>query len=351
MAAGSSDVVRGTVCGLAAAALFGASTPAAKWLLGTVDPQILAGLFYFAAGIALSVYRAVRPAKQEAPLRRTDLPLLAGIVLAGGVAGPLLLLVGLMRTTATASALLLNLEAPFTMAIALIVFGEHLPRRGLVAALLILLGSAVLKVRPGEVGGDSLGMLAVAGACAAWAIDNNLTQRLALRDPVSLVRIKAVAAGAMNLGIGFARGEGLPPPRPLVVACLVGAASYGVSIVLDTYALRWLGAAREAALFATAPFAGAVASVVLLREPIAAVDALAGAIMAAGVIVLLRDRHAHRHRHEAIEHEHSHVHDEHHQHHHDGDIDPTEPHTHLHRHEALEHDHPHVSDLHHRHEH
>ncbi|NUP08664.1 MAG: DMT family transporter, partial [Polyangiaceae bacterium] len=179
---GSPDAARGALCGLAAAFLFGVSTPAAKWLLGAVDPQLLAGLFYLAAGLALSAFRVVRSTKVEAPLRKRDAPLLGAVLLSGGVVGPLLLLVGLGRITATAGALLLNLEAPFTMAIALLVFREHLSLRQLVAATLVLVGAGLLKVRPGEIGGDALGMLSIAAACFAWAIDNNLTQRLAFKD-------------------------------------------------------------------------------------------------------------------------------------------------------------------------
>ncbi|MGH7934004.1 MAG: hypothetical protein ACREQN_12690 [Candidatus Binataceae bacterium] len=41
-------------------------------------------------------------------------------------------------------------------------------------------------------------------------------------------------------------------------------------------------------------------------------DVVADALMAAGVIAMLRARHTHPHAHPAIEHEYAHVHDEHH---------------------------------------
>jgi len=349
--AGRTTASLGAACGLAAAVLFGASTPAAKWLLESVDPQLLAGLFYFGAGAALSLYRWLAPTTNEAPLRFKDAPTLGGILVAGGLVGPLLLLVGLARTTATTGALLLNLEAPFTMAIAVLIFREHLGRRALAAAALILLGAGVLKVRPGDIGGDALGMICVAASCLAWGIDNNLTQRLALKDPVALVRAKTLGAGALNIAMAFARDVSLPATTSILVALGVGAVSYGLSIVLDAYALRWLGAAREAALFATAPFVGVVLSLLFLRERMAAADIGALALMAAGVVLLLRDKHSHAHRHEPLEHEHLHSHDEHHQHSHAAGTVTTEPHSHFHRHDDLQHEHPHASDLHHRHRH
>jgi drug/metabolite transporter (DMT)-like permease len=58
---------------------------------------------------------------------------------------------------------------------------------------------------------------------------------------------------------------------------------YGASIVLHLVATRGIGAARQAALFATAPFIGAVASVPLLGDKIVLRDLVAGSLMAAGL--------------------------------------------------------------------
>lgn len=342
---------KGAVLGLLAAALFGVSAPVAKRLLGDVTPQVLAGLLYVGAGLALTVYRRLRPATVEAPLERSDLPRLVGVVLAGGVAGPLLMLLGLQRTSAVTGALLLNLEAPFTIALAVLAFREHLGRYAAGAIVLILTGAAILKVGPGAHRADTRGVLLLAGACAAWALDNNLTQRLSLRDPFALVRVKALAAGSFNLALGLANAGRLPSLRVALVALALGSVSYGASVVLDAYALRLVGAAREAAYFATAPFLGALAATVLVDESLRWSDGLAMAAMAGGVALLLRERHGHAHTHEELSHAHAHVHDEHHRHTHGPDAPPGEPHAHPHYHAPLAHDHPHTPDAHHRHRH
>jgi drug/metabolite transporter (DMT)-like permease len=340
---------RGALFGLAAATLFGASAPVAKLLLPGVGPLLLAALLYLGAGGVLSLYRLARPAGDETPLRRADGWLLAGIVVTGGMLGPVLMLVGLARLSAVAGALLLNLEAPFTILIAVLLFGEHLGRHAARAAACIIGGAAVLGLEPGAFRADLAGVLALAGACLAWGVDNNLTQRLSLRDPVAVVRLKTAAAGACNLALALALGQRWPRASVVGAALALGALSYGVSIVLDTYALRLLGAAREAAYFATAPFVGAALAIPLHGRWPSPGDVAAAALMIVGVVFLLRERHAHVHTHEALEHEHVHVHDEHHQHAHDGPVQ--EPHSHPHRHEALTHDHPHLPDLHHRHGH
>lgn len=347
---------RGAFYGLLAAALFGASAPFSKLLLPQTSPLALASLLYMGAGIGLVIYglaaRRWAPARRETSLKRADLAPLAGIIVTGGILGPVLLLTGLERVSGLAGSLLLNLEAPFTIVIALVLFGEHLGRRAVFGAALIVSGGLLLAYGPGRLDADPVGVLCIAGACLSWGLDNNLTQRLTLRDPVVVVRIKTLGAGSCTLALALALGHPLPvggATVATVAALALGAASYGASILLDMYALRLLGAAREAAFFATAPFLGAILAVPLLGDDLTAIDVVAGLVMAAGVTALLRDDHRHLHTHSPIEHEHAHFHDEHHQHAHDGPV--AEPHSHSHRHEPQTHDHPHAADLHHRHDH
>ncbi len=342
-------VPRGALTGLAAAALFGVSTPIAKLLVPGTGPLVLAGLLYLGAGAGLLAGAPLRRRTSEAPLRRSDLPTLAAVILAGGVVGPALLVTGLGRLPGGTTALLLNLEAPFTVALAVLLLRERLSRRELAGAVAIVAGAAALASGPGEGQVDLVGVACVIGACAAWALDNALSQRLSIRDPVAVARVKGLVAGAFNLTLGLLVAERLPPPARSVAALATGALGYGVSLVLHLLAVRSVGAARQAAYFATAPFIGAVAAVPLLGERFGAAHLLAGALMAAGLAALLRARHGHLHAHAALEHEHAHVHDEHHAHTHDGPTD--EPHSHPHRHAALVHDHPHLPDVHHRHPH
>ncbi len=349
--------VKGALMGLSAAALFGLSAPVAKLLLPDSTPLVLASLLYLGGGLgltglsALLRLRAAGGSQREARLGRKDVPLLLGVILCGGVLGPLLMLTGLVRLSGVTASLMLNLEGPFTILLALIVFGEHLGRSGALAAAFILLGATALGVQEGSLQGDVLGVLALAGACLAWAVDNNLTQRLSLKSPVALVRIKALGSGACTLVLAWLTRQPFPSHRVLGAALVLGFASYGLSIVLDAYALRLLGAAREAAYFATAPFVGALAAVPLLGERLRPLDLVAGALMTVGVVLLLRERHGHAHTHEALEHEHLHSHDAHHQHPHPPGMDSPQPHSHPHQHVPITHDHPHVSDVHHRHKH
>jgi drug/metabolite transporter (DMT)-like permease len=346
--------LRGILCGIGAAVLFGMSAPVAKLLVPSAGVFVLAALLYLGAGASLTVVDFAKRRTdriRDARLRRADLPLLGAITLLGGVVGPVLMLLGLKHVSGVAGALLLNLEAPLTIVLAVTWFREHLGRRAALAISAILAGSFFVAWRPGVVRAELVGALLLGGACVAWAADNNLTQKISARDPIAIVRWKALGAGTCNLVIALALGESLPAPPIVAAALAVGVVSYGLSIVLDTYALRLLGAAREAAFFATAPFIGALAAVLILGDRPSISMVAAAAAMLAGVVLLVTERHTHEHTHEELEHDHLHSHDEHHQHAHEPGQGTTEPHAHPHRHASLTHNHAHLPDAHHRHRH
>lgn len=335
---------------LAAALLFGASTPAAKLLAGEMPAVLLAGLLYAGSGLGLAAWLLLRRAPVVLP-RRADLPWLAGAVLSGGIVAPVLLMLGLAASTAASASLLLNLEGAFTALIAWFAFRENFDRRIAFGLVLILAGGALLSFVPGGDYALSPGALLIAGACLAWAIDNNLTRRISAADAAVLAAIKGLCAGTVNPAIAFVAGASAPAAAQVLGAGLIGFLGYGVSLALFVVALRELGAARTGAYFSIAPFAGVALALLALGEAPDAPFWIALPLVAWGVWLHVTERHAHRHVHEPLEHSHRHLHDEHHRHSHDFDWDGAEPHAHAHRHERVEHSHAHYPDIHHRHEH
>ena len=337
---------------VASAALFGASTPLAKLLVGEIAPFVLAGLLYLGSGLALLAWLALhQPGERAARLAKPDLAWLAGAIAAGGVAGPALLMHGLTRSDGATASLLLNLEGVLTAAIAWIVFRENVDRRVFLGMMAIIAGGVVLSW--GEIPRDSgvAGPLFIAAACLAWAIDNNLTRRVSGGDAVMIAGLKGLVAGAANLAFGLLQGAPLPGPTAVASAAAVGLFGYGISLVLFVVALRHLGTARTGAYFSVAPFFGAALAIVLLHESPSMAFWIAAALMATGVWLHLTERHEHPHVHERLAHTHEHTHDQHHRHEHGFAWDGREPHSHQHRHAALVHSHPHYPDLHHRHDH
>jgi drug/metabolite transporter (DMT)-like permease len=338
---------------LASAVLFGASTPFAKLLLGSVDPWLMAGLLYLGAGLGLAVLHVSRGVLRlpaiEAPLRRSDVPWLGAVILMGGVLGPLLLMLGLAHTEAAAASLLLNLEGLATMGLAWVVFHEYVDRRLLLGAFSILAGAALLSWQ----GGASFqwSELLIAGACLCWGIDNNLTRKLSSSDPVQIAMLKGLVAGTVNLTLAVWQGATFPSTGIVLAVGVVGLLGYGVSLALFVLGLRYLGAARTGAYFSLAPFVGAILAIPMLGEPLSVQLIVAGCLMGFGLWLHLAEQHEHEHAHELLEHEHRHSHDVHHQHEHAPNDPQDEPHSHWHRHAPLLHRHPHYPDLHHRHGH
>jgi len=263
---------------------------------------------------------------------------------------PVLLLWGLAGSGAAETSLLLNFEGVMTALVAGLLFREAVGARVWLAALVMLTGGLVLAYNPQATLAFSPQSLAIVGACFAWALDNNLTRKVAGADPVVTAMTKGLVAGSCNLALGLALGGLFPAAAIAIGAVALGFVAYGVSLVLFIYALRHLGAARTGAHFSTAPFIGAAIAVPLLGEPLTAGLLAATALMAIATWLVLTESHGHEHEHRRLAHAHRHVHDEHHQHAHHGDEGP-EPHAHEHVHEPMRHTHPHVPDLHHRHRH
>lgn len=347
--------LRSAAPALAAALLFGASTPLAKLLVGEMSPLLLAGLLYLGSGIglaALLMLRRLRSANEARHLHipRREWPWLLGAIAFGGMLGPALLMWGLTSTDGATASLLLNIEGVLTAVLAWVVFKENADRRIVLGMAAIVAGGVLLSLGPAGVT-LSPGALLIGAACLCWAIDNNLTRKVSTNDAMLVACLKGVLAGACNTGLALAAGAELPAAPGAGAAMLVGFLGYGLSLTLFVVGLRTLGTARTGAYFSVAPLFGVALSLAVWPEPPSSLFWAAAGLMAFGVWLHVRERHEHEHTHEPLEHAHRHRHDEHHRHEHAFAWDGKEPHVHPHRHEVLTHRHPHYPDIHHRHGH
>jgi drug/metabolite transporter (DMT)-like permease len=315
----------------------------------------LAGLLYCGAGIGVALLRRMLPSivtgAPEVSVARAELPCLAGAIGAGGVLGPLLLMFGLARTDAAAASLLLTLEGAATALMAWFIFHENFDRRIAIGMASLVAGAAVLSWSGAPSFDSIIGPLAIAGACVAWGLDNNLTRKVSLADPLQIAMLKGLIADPFNLILGLSISREAPSLSGVLLSGVVGFVGYGVSLALFVVALRGLGTARTGAYFSTAPFIGSAVAVIVFGEPVTAQLLVAGGLMAIGVWLHLTEHHEHEHHHEALVHTHSHVHDIHHRHAHIASDPPGESHTHSHEHKPMRHRHPHLPDMHHTHRH
>lgn len=332
-----------------AAALYSISAPLSKVLLGSLSPTFMAALLYLGAGIGvlgLMWFRNTRASQRnEERISRRDLPFVAAMI-ALDIAAPILLMVGLQKTSAASVSLLGNFEIVATALIALLFFKESITNRLWIGIAFITASCALLSMEPGITYTFSVGSLFVLGATVCWGLENNCTRMLSVRDPMQVVVLKGFGSGFGSLLIAASLGQVHGDFSSLIYALVLGFFAYGLSIYFYVSAQRHLGAARTSAFYAVAPFIGVIISFILFGVPPNSSFFIALPIMIAGTYFASTEGHVHPHSHLIVTHNHWHRHnDGHHNHSHEKAIWGW--HKHVHTHEPLEHIHEHCLSHHH----
>ena len=341
--------LKGAFLAIAAAILFGASTPLVQLAGAGVGAWMTAALLYAGAAITGILLRS--KTTLEAPLQKQHWPRLILMALFGAVLGPATLAWGLQHTGAMGASLMLTLEAVFTVLLAVVLYREKIGGRVALAIALMTLGAALLVLDQADTGqSQTLGLLAVMAATLAWGIDNSLSRALADLDPGQIIFGKAaLGAGSSLLVAIIIGGASIKLNQGFSLLC-IGAIGYGLSLRFYLLAQRSFGASRTGSLFAAAPFIGAAIAFGLGERQTSLYLIAATILMIIGVFLHLSEEHEHTHSHDEQEHEHAHRHDDGH-HTHTHLIMPSGAHSHKHQHTSIAHRHPHVPDAHHDHTH
>ncbi len=333
---------------LLAAFFFGISTPLSKVLISDLNPFLLAGLLYLGAGIGLSAYTLAGQGKLLPRGKKLKYKYIVGMVVFGGLLGPVLLMAAVKIAPAASVSIWLNMELVATAFLGHFIFKDHLDKRGWLSVALSLAAGALLSYS-GGIAGFTAGLL-VALACFCWGFDNHFTALIDDLSPVQSTVIKGLAAGTTNLLIGLALAGGAPALAAAAKALLVGFLCYGLSITLYISAAQKLGAVRSQLIFSVAPLFGVILAVLALGESLSAIQFFSGVLLFISVWLMLAEKHGHPHEHSETEHTHQHGHGDLHHDHHDSEAQE-KAHVHFHKHSESAHEHPHWPDLHHRHTH
>lgn len=278
---------------LVAGTLFGLCVPFSKVLIGDIDPIMMAGLLYAGASVGTGAWFLVRKAAgtvpERIPMERSDWLYLMGSTLFGAIAAPILLMVGLKWTAGSDASLLLNLEGIMTAIIAVAFFHDKGGYRLWMALAAMTVASTILSYAPGGGFGGN-GALLIVLSMLCWGIDNNLMQRISHLDPVKLSTIRSGIAATFSLSLALILYGGQDLAVAMLYAMIIGAISYGLSNVLFFVGLRHLGSSRTGTLFSVGPYAAAMAAIPLLGEPITVQLVIAGLLMAAGTLLLTREK-------------------------------------------------------------
>ena len=339
------------ITGLLSGLLFGIATPFSKLLLSNLNSFELAGLLYLGTGIAM-IPAILRTGSQLKLLfNKNNSIRTLGIILFGGLLGPLLLLIGLRAANAASVSIWLNMELVATAILGVLIFKDSLDKFTWIGVILTIIAGVITSFGEGVSGLASA--LLITAACFCWGVDNHLTALTDGATPQAVTFVKGIMAGTVNLLIGISISETSIVFDNIFPALIVGGFSYGLSIVLYVTSAQNIGATRGQILFSTAPLWGVILSYIIFQNSFHWTHIISTLLLILAVIVINLISHKHRHAHDLIKHIHYHKHnDEHHDHIHDDEnFDTDKGHSHFHTHKPIIHTHPHYPDLHHRHKH
>jgi drug/metabolite transporter (DMT)-like permease len=344
------------ITGITAAFLFGLATPISKILLNNLNPFLLAGLLYLGGAIGLSpLLLKKRNLKNEKSTIRILIEFkrermkIIGSVIFGGILGPLLLLFGLLNVKAGSVSIWLNFELVATAILGRLFFNDTLERNA-ITGIICMIGAGIV-IAFNESLSSFISIIIVILACFCWGLDNQLTGLIEMINPTNATFIKGIGAGTINTIIGLILLHTSIQFREIILTLLLGAAAYGLSIVLYIITAQQIGSTRSQILFSGAPIIGVFLSFLFLKEIFQFIHIISISLVILGIYFSNRASHAHIHIHQRISHSHRHSHsDGHHDHQHDQIELFKSVHIHEHSHSEITHEHVHYPDLHHRHE-
>jgi drug/metabolite transporter (DMT)-like permease len=343
--------IRSVLIGLLAGLLFGVATPLSKIILSQLNSFQLAGLLYLGAALAFLPYIIKNRKIEFKTLRQTGKKkYLGGVILFGGILGPLFLMIGLRTANAMSVSIWLNMELVATAILGVLLFKDNLDRYAIIGILLTLCAGIIISSQESSSGITSAIFILL--ACICWGFDNHFSAVIDGVSPQTITFVKGTFGGITNLTIGLFLSNWEIQLSYIPAALLIGIFSYGISIVLYVISAQNLGATRSQILFSTAPFWGIFAAWIFIGEPITMVVVIAFSILVLGIVFTNISSHGHGHTHKSMVHIHLHSHDDgHHNHIHERDGEKSLKHSHLHEHKGIKHTHKHYPDLHHRHDH
>jgi len=251
---------------LLSAFFFSLNIPVSKALLFLVSPYWLASLLYFGAGIGTWVYqRVAQPTSPRVGNINHQFVWFAFMILLDIVA-PILFFIGVKETDGNMVGLLSNGELLFTLLVALFIFKEKLRGLSWMALGFIVLG-VVLSNGQFTIAFQT-GQLWILLAVLLWGIENNVSKKLSLGNPLNVVIIKGLGTGVGTLLVSVLLQEIFPSWWMVLVSLIAGFVIYGGSLIFYVFAQRSLGAAKVQMIQSFSPLMGGIFAWVIFRESI-----------------------------------------------------------------------------------
>ena len=247
------------------ALFFSLNVPVSKFLLQTISPYWLASLLYFGAGLGMLLFRffGKRQEKSKVNIRHQFQWFVLMIFL--DILAPILFLIGVNTTDGVVVGLLSNTELIFTLVVALIVFKEKLNPTLWLSLSLIFIGVFLSNIPDGSFQ-FQIGQLWILFAMALWGLENNVSRKLSLGNPLNVVMIKGLATGIGTMIISVVLLETIPSTVDIIIALFAGFIIYGGSLIFYVFSQRTLGAARVQMIQSFAPLTGGLLAFLFFNE-------------------------------------------------------------------------------------
>ena len=251
---------------LLSAFFFSLNIPVSKTLLSLISPYWLASLLYFGAGIGTWVYQRIAQPTSPRVIHINHQFVWFAFMILLDIVAPILFFIGVKETDGNMVGLLSNGELFFTLLVALFIFKEKLRKLSWMALGLIVLGVVISNVQLTLA--FQTGQLWILLAMLLWGIENNVSKKLSLGNPLNVVIIKGLGTGFGTLLVSVLLQEIIPSWWMVIVTLIAGFVIYGGSLIFYVFAQRSLGAAKVQMIQSFSPLMGGIFAWVLFQETI-----------------------------------------------------------------------------------
>jgi drug/metabolite transporter (DMT)-like permease len=262
-----SNLEMGFFLALFSAFFFSLNIPVTKSLLSFVSPYWLASLLYFGAGLGTLIYQRLTPSMASTGVKINHQLVWFASMIFLDIAAPIAFFIGVKETDGNMVGLLSNGELFFTLLIALFVFKEKLRRLSWMALGFIVLGVVISN---GALSSFEfqLGQLWILLAMLLWGIENNVSKKLSLGNPLNVVVMKGLGTGIGTLLVSILLQEIFPSWWVVALSLIAGFVIYGGSLIFYVFAQRSLGAAKVQMIQSFSPLMGGIFAWVIFQESI-----------------------------------------------------------------------------------
>jgi drug/metabolite transporter (DMT)-like permease len=261
-----SNLEMGFFLALLSAFFFSLNIPVTKSLLSFISPYWLASLLYFGAGFGTLIYQRLIPSMASTRVNINHHLFWFASMIILDIAAPIAFFIGVKETDGNMVGLLSNGELFFTLLIALFIFKEKLGRLSWIALGFIVLGVGLSN---GQFTiAFQIGQLWILLAMLLWGIENNVSKKLSLGNPLNVVIIKGLGTGVGTLLVSVLLQEIFPSWWMVIIALIAGFVIYGGSLIFYVFAQRSLGAAKVQMIQSFSPLMGGIFAWLIFQEPI-----------------------------------------------------------------------------------